>query len=86
MVFLMVGLRQILAPWVDLGILVIPFLILLVKTFLKILKTVDANNQKDQMYFILVNLCFSYGYLQAGFFNFTSVFLFLLSLRYWKII
>jgi len=72
--------------FMDFGLLVIPFLILLVKTFLKILKTMDANNQKDQMYFILANLCFSYGYLQAGFFNFTSVSLFLLSLRYWKII
>lgn len=72
--------------FMDFGILVIPFLILLVRTFLKILKTLDPKNRKDQMYFILVNLCFAYGYLQAGFFNFTSVTLFLLSLRYWKII
>ena len=72
--------------FMDFGLLVIPFLVLLVKTFLKILKTMDVNNQKDQMYFILANLCFAYGYLQAGFFNFTSVTLFLLSLRYWKII
>ena len=72
--------------FMDFGLLVIPFLILLLKSFLKILNTMDPNNRKDQMYFILVNLCFAYGYLQAGFFNFTSVTLFLLSLRYWKII
>ena len=47
--------------------------------FLKVLKTMDPENRRDQMYFILANLCFAYGYLQAGFFNFTSVTLFLLS-------
>jgi hypothetical protein len=72
--------------FMDFGLLVIPFLSLLIGTFLKILKTMNPKNRKDQMYFILVNLCFAYGYLQAGFFNFTSVTLFLLSLRYWKII
>jgi len=72
--------------FMDFGLLIIPFLSLLIGTFLKILKTMNPKNLKDQMYFILVNLCFAYGYLQAGFFNFTSVTLFLLSLRYWKII
>jgi len=72
--------------FMDFGLLIIPFLILLIGTFLKILKTMNPKSRKDQMYFILVNLCFAYGYLQAGFFNFTSVTLFLLSLRYWKII
>lgn len=72
--------------FMDFGLLIIPFLSLLIGTFLKVLKTMDPENRRDQMYFILANLCFSYGYLQAGFFNFTSVTLFLLSLKYWKII
>lgn len=72
--------------FMDFGLLIIPFLILLIGTFLKVLKTMDPENRRDQMYFILANLCFSYGYLQAGFFNFTSVTLFLLSLKYWKLI
>ena len=72
--------------FMDFGLLIIPFLSLLIGTFLKVLKTMDPENRRDQMYFILANLCFAYGYLQAGFFNFTSVTLFLLSLKYWKII
>ena len=72
--------------FMDFGLLIIPFLSLLLGTFLKVLKTMDPENRRDQMYFILANLCFAYGYLQAGFFNFTSVTLFLLSLKYWKII
>lgn len=72
--------------FMDFGFLIVPFLILLLITFFKILDSIDTSNHMDYLYFIIVNLCFAYGYLQAGFFNFTSVSFFLLSLRYWRII
>jgi len=72
--------------FMDLGLLVIPFAFILVQTCLKALSRINVNNQTDQMFFVLMNLSIVYAYLQAGFFNFTVVSIFLLSIRYWKIV
>lgn len=72
--------------FMDFGLLTIPFLILFVQVCLKLVSKINIHNQRDQMYFILVNISIVYAFMQAGFFNLTVTTIFLLSIRYWRII
>ena len=72
--------------FMDLGLLVVPFLLILVFSILAAFKRVKVGCKNDMVIFAIINLSFIYVYLQSGFFNFTVTGMFLLSLRYFRLI
>jgi len=72
--------------FMDLGFLIVPFLSLIILALLRAYKRVNSYNSNDLIMFFIINLSFIYGYLQAGFFNFTVSGIFILSLKYFRLI